>query len=465
MTEVFGALDVENVGHLWYRNRQFRRGFSPLSSRKAKMAKIKPFKGVVYNGAKLENDYSAVMAPPYDVISPKHKEELHRKSEHNVINLILGKDLNSDTPVENKYTRAGKYLREWIAKGVLQRDRSDSFYVYSQEYKACGEKRRRVGFIGLFEIEDPGKNKIFPHEHTLDAPKKDRMKLLENVKCNLSPIFSLYPDKNSGVTNTIENFITRSKPVIQVKTQEETHKLWRMDDIEEVNRISSLMRDRKIFIADGHHRYEVARLYRDMRRKETGYDSSADFVMMYFAAMEPTNDLTIMATHRVIINTVLGSDDEVARKVSAFFNVTPCRDLDKLMAFLDKKADGRSHVFGFFAGNKYLAMELVDENLIDKLVEEPKSRDWKKLDVSILHFGIFKKLLGVKAEEGNVTYVRDADEAEALVKKGLGKAAFLLNSTRVEQLKAVAESGDMMPQKSTYFYPKLLTGLVMNKFD
>ncbi len=428
------------------------------------MAEIKPFKGVLYNSAKMGGDYPSVCAPPYDVISPAMRDKLYDKNGYNIVRLILGRSYPSDNAGENRYIRAGRLLNEWMRQGVLIKDNSDAFYVYVQEYTSDDRKCRRTGFIGLMKIMDPDEKRIFPHERTHAGPKEDRMNLIKEVRANLSPVFGLYPDRDRGVTAILEDAVSSAAPAIDIREGRETHALWRLRDRDLSEKISRLMEDRKIFIADGHHRYEVARKYRDMMRKGAGYNGGADFVMMYFTDMTSPDDLTVMATHRVIKDTGTMDDDEVLRRLEEYFRVTERVDLRELMKSL-KERSASGHVFGFFGKGKYFLMEMKNERDIEKLIVDERSAEWKRLGVSILHSAVLREMLGVKSEEGNVTYVKDPEEAVSLVRDGSHRCAFFLNPTRVDQLKAVAESGDMMPQKSTYFYPKLLSGLVMNKFD
>ncbi len=426
------------------------------------MAEVRPFRGIIYNAGKVGDDVAGVYAPPYDVIPQTMRDELYEGNDYNVIRLILGKDREGDNEQDNKYTRANRFLTEWMEEGVLVKDKDEAFYVYEQEYQVHGRKCRRIGFIGLMEIADAEKKKIFPHEHTLAAPREDRMNLMKEVKGNLSPIFTLYSDMGRTITEILEKTVVSVAPLVDIQIGMEGHKLWRLRDKSSLEKISSSMEGKRIFIADGHHRYEVARKYRDMMRQQPGYDGSADHIMMYFTDMEASGNLTIMGTHRVIKDMEL-ADDEIVERLKKYFYVTRHRDLADLISRLDKKS-GESHAFGFFGGNGYLFIELKNESDIEKLIVEKKSLEWKKLDVSILHSAVFNGLLDIKNEEGKVKYVRDPEEAVSLVRNSGYKGVFFLNPTRVEQLKAVAERGDMMPQKSTYFYPKLLSGLVLNKF-
>ncbi|MFQ5951905.1 MAG: DUF1015 domain-containing protein [Candidatus Omnitrophota bacterium] len=430
------------------------------------MAELKPFRGLIYSASKIGGDYSGVVAPPYDVIPENMRDELYGKNKYNVIRLILGKALENDNEEYNKYTRAKNFLAEWQDQDVLVRDEAASFYVYEQEYEYGGQTYRRIGFLGLMKIEEPGEKSVIPHEYTLAKPKEDRMNLIKQVKANLSPIFVLYEDTGGTITDILTKTTSSASPEIDVKLGDGKHKLWRLCDKDSVDKIVSLMKGKKVYIADGHHRYEVAMAYRNARREDGKYDGSADYILMYFTDMidaKPHNNLTVAATHRAI-KVMPVADEELAEKIAEYFDVTECKSLSELMEGLGEGKTGE-HAFGYFGGNKYFLIKLRKKNDLSKLIPEEKSMEWKRLDVSILHSGIFKNLLKVKESEGNITYVKNSSEAEELVKNGSHTAAFFLNPTRVEQIKAVAEEGDMMPQKSTYFYPKLLSGLVINKFD
>ncbi|MFC1644103.1 DUF1015 domain-containing protein [Candidatus Omnitrophota bacterium] len=427
------------------------------------MTEIRPFRGLLYDKSKTGGDYANVMAPPYDVISKNMQDELYEKNAHNIVRLILGKDAAGGSPENNKYTRARRFLDEWQQEGALRRDDTDSFYIYLQEYGYKGEKHRRIGFIGIMKIGETGKDTVLPHEHTLAKPKEDRMNLIKQVQSNLSPIFTLYDDKDGIVRSILEGSVGTASPLIDIDVDGEKHKLWRLSDKESIEGITSRMADKKVFIADGHHRYEVARAYRDMRRQQDGYDGSADYIMMYFTDMGEDNDLTVMATHRVIKVMPRADDGEFIGMLGEHFDVTECGELSGLMERLDKSF-AQDQAFGFFDGKNYIFMKTKDKNSLRGFVKEDKTEQWKQLDVSVLHSVVLDGILSVASAEGNITYVREPEKAETLVRDGSHMAAFFLNPTRVGQLKAVAECGEMMPQKSTYFYPKLLSGLVIHRF-
>ncbi|RKY42868.1 MAG: hypothetical protein DRP85_01525 [Candidatus Makaraimicrobium thalassicum] len=427
------------------------------------MAEIIPFRGLLYDSSKVGGDYSSVVAPPYDVIPERMRDELYERNAYNVIRLILGKSFATDDQDNNKYTRAREFLNEWLQDGALVRDDTESFYVYLQEYDYNGKKRRRTGFIGLMKIQEPGEDKILPHEQTLAGPKEDRMNLIKQVRGNLSPVFSLYDDgSDGGIQQTLKKAMSASAPLIDIERDGERHKFWRLQDEGAIKDMISRMEGKRIFIADGHHRYEVARAYSDMRRKENGYDGSADHIMMYFTDMADCDNLTIMAIHRVIKVMPAADEDEIADKLSAYFNVTECGDLSGVMGRFEKE-EISANSFGFFNGKKYLFMEPKDKDRLQALITEKRTEEWKRLDVSVLHSAVFGGILPVSNAEGNITYIRDPRRAESLVADGSHMAAFFLNPTRIEQLRAVAGQREMMPQKSTYFYPKLLSGLVIHK--
>jgi len=428
------------------------------------MAEIKPFRGLLYDKNRIDNDCSGVMAPPYDVISDKMREELYEKSPYNIIRLILGKPLENDNDTDNKYTRARKSMDEWQEEGVITRDGAEAFYAYQQEYEFKGVKHTRTGFLGLMKIGEPGNDDVIPHEHTLAKPKEDRMNLIKQVKGNLSPIFTLFDDKSQVVSGITEEVISGSDPIIDIELEDGKHKIWRITGENGINEIVSELKGKKVFIADGHHRYEVSRMYRNLCREEDGYDGRADYVMMYFADMSTTDNLTVMATHRVVKDMSCREENEIAEKLGVYFDVTAYDDLKSLVDEMESKED-EGQIFGYYVGGKYFLIVPKDREVLLGLIKEDRAEEWKQLDVSVLHSVVFNGLLSVSGEEGNITYVKTPEEAEALVTEGSHQAAFLLNPTKVSQLRAVAERAEMMPQKSTYFYPKLLTGLVINKFE
>ena len=425
------------------------------------MAEVRPFRALLYNANKI-NDYSHVMAPPYDVISEGMREELYEKDPHNIIRLILGRDLEGDNAEENKYTRAKSFLDEWIKEGIMLKDDKESFYIYSQEYDIKGEKCRRIGFLGLMRIE--GEDMVVPHEKTHSKPKEDRLNLIQKVESNLSPIFTLYDDENKAVSEVLEKAISSEEPIIDIVIGDVRHELWRLSEASSVEKITLAMKDKKVFIADGHHRYEVARTYRDLMRKESSYDGRADDVLMFFADMMDADNLTVLATHRVLKDISGLSEEEVIEKLSVNFELTECESLEDLVERLEENSQ-EAYYYGFFGGKKYIMLKAKEAEELKEKMDKTKKDEWKGLDVSLLHSALFDNILSLKDREGNITYVKEPEEGVSLVEEGSHACVFFLNPTKLSQLKKVAEAGEVMPQKSTFFYPKLLTGLVINKFE
>ncbi len=427
------------------------------------MADVIPFKGILYNPEKID-DLSRVMAPPYDVISSEMQEELYRIDQHNIIRLILGKELGNDTAANNRYIRAQNEFNNWADKDILKKDKNPSLYIYQQKYLHKGSIKVRTGFIGLMKIEDPRKSQVLPHEYTLKGPKKDRLKLMNKVKANLSPIFSLFEDENSFVTNILLKAEKKSSPLIDIDLDGVSHKLWRIKDASSIKRITRFMKSKAIFIADGHHRYETALAFRNQMLNKKGNKKSFNYIMVYFSNLNQ-EAITILSTHRVIKDIANLTPTKLLSRLKGFFEIKKVKTRKGLLKGLDRTKEG---CFGLYCGrgNFYL-LTLKRGVSLDKLIAPGKSASWKRLPVTILHELILNRALRLKeklANEDNIIYTKDADYAINLVDKENYKAAFFLNPTSVDQLKDVAQSRSRMPRKSTYFYPKLLSGLVINKF-
>ncbi|MBF0494112.1 MAG: DUF1015 domain-containing protein [Candidatus Omnitrophica bacterium] len=422
------------------------------------MALVRPFKGYLYNSVEINGAFGSVCAPPYDVISPAMQDEFHGRSRYNVVRLILARSELSDTGTQNKYTRAGELLKEWVAHGILTQDRDEAFYVYRQDYEAEGKICRRIGFLGKMKIEDPEEKGVLPHEKTHSKPKEDRLCLIKEVKGNLSPVFGLYLDRE-GITSEPIDKVMLKEPVINFEEKGERHRLWRVTDRADISKISDFLKDKKIFIADGHHRYEVARNYRDIMRQTPGYDGRADYIMTYFTGMdnEDKSNLTILATHRVIDN--FDYNSTVISRMERIFTAKKHGSLRRLTAYLGGEL---GHIFGFYSNGDYYSFELGKSVKPEELIKCENSPDWKKLDVSILHNLILGDILKINPSENTIHYFIKPEEAVDFAAEKRTRCAFLLNPTKIGELRRVAENGEVMPQKSTYFYPKLLTGLVFN---
>ena len=413
---------------------------------------VKPFKAIRYNGEKVRN-LSSVVAPPYDVIPKKMQDELYRRSAYNVVRLILNKITPKDTAGDNRYTRSKKFFDRWLAEGVLKRDDTDSLYVYSQKYKRGSKTVEQVGFIGLMALEMGGKDKVLPHENTLAAPKKDRLNLMREVRSNLSPIFILHDD--SRITKLLNGFRARKKAVIDVGWEGVRHMVWRLDDPAIIKKIERRMDAKNVFIADGHHRYEVAKMYsEEVRTKESKY------MMVYFVESDEKM-LTVLPAHRLIKDLGNIKKDGIIERLQKSFSVGKVKNLNSMMAKLASLAAG--HAFGMYLGKgKFYVLKLKSITTSDRAIKD-KPKEWKRLDVSILHLFVFQHLLGVKDTDDNIEFFKSASETVRCVNAGKFKAAFFLNPTKVSEVKRIAKLGERMPRKATYFYPKPLSGLVINK--
>jgi uncharacterized protein (DUF1015 family) len=425
------------------------------------MVNIIPFRGLRYNSAKVQ--LSEVVAPPYDVISEEEQTEYHEKKECNVIRLILGRDRPGDDPQSNKYTRAAAYLDEWLEHGVLIRDGEPSIYVYEEEYRYRGKKRVMRGFIALAGLEELGEGSILPHEETLRGPVKDRLALIRACRANFSSIFTVYSDPSGAVEESL-NPENPGELVADVVAEGVRHRLWRVSNPGAIKGVVEGMRDKQVLIADGHHRYETAlNFWRETGEEKHGY------VMMYFTNMDRSG-ITILPAHRVVRGLKNLSIDDLTAKLGRYFSIIdfPIADKGAARRQLLKRMlemNRTKHVLGMYIEGKYFLLSLIDEKILDKIGDQRKSREWRRLDVSIVHSLVLKHILGIEADGDDVVYVTDAGEAVELVEKGLYQLAIFVNPTKLAEVKNIAMRGERMPGKATYFYPKLLTGLVMNKLD
>ena len=422
------------------------------------MAEIKPFKGYIYNSAKVK-DMAMVLAPPYDVISREMQDDLYRKSRHNVVRLILTKG------DKDKYKRAKAYFEDFIAQRVLIRDKEPVIYVYGQEYDTPSGKKERLGFIALMKLEDPKESKVLPHEKTFANPKKDRLNLMKQARANLSSIFSLFVDDGSKVAGILERE-ARRKAVFDVYYDDVRQRLWRISDPEKISEIKRAMAGKQVFIADGHHRYETALLFRDKmkaKEKHASGEEPYDYVMMYFTGLDDAK-LTILATHRAVKDAGNLNKEQIIKSIGRHFKISEFNDFDKMQSAQERLQGGCA--IGMYCGNNsYYLLNLEDVSAIDKIIKLPRPAEWKRLDVTVLHKFILGRILKIKKTDQNIAYFRDAKSALEKVKSGDCKLAFFLNPTKLGQVKTIAEMGEKMPHKSTYFYPKLLSGIVINKFD
>lgn len=427
------------------------------------MADIKPFRGYIYNTEKIK-DIAKILAPPYDVISPKMQDSLYKRSDFNVVRLILAKEESGKGKFENKYKKAKSFFEEFIRENILVRDSLPSIYMYDQEYSVQGKKKNRTGFIALIKLQDPEKSKVLPHEHTFEGPKKDRLMLMREAKANSSSIFSIFADDRGSITSILQKEIKRS-PIFDVYYEDIRQRLWRISDPKLISDIKAAMKGKQIFIADGHHRYETALTFRQEMRKgsqEQG-ERPFDYVMMYFASMDEAK-LTILATHRVIKDTGGLRKENIKNLLAKHFVIKEFKNFNEMCRAQENSK--KQFIFGMYAGgDTYFLLELKDISDTDKMIKTDKSMEWRRLDVTLLHYFILQHILKIKEKKDNIIYLRESELAVEKIKNSGYELAFFLKPTKLEQVKKIAQIGEKMPYKSTYFYPKLLSGTVINKFD
>ncbi|MDD5465204.1 MAG: DUF1015 domain-containing protein [Candidatus Omnitrophica bacterium] len=427
------------------------------------MTKIRAFKAVVYNQEKIGN-LKQVVCPPYDVISPAAQEIFLERSLYNFIHVLLSKD----SPDEDRYHKAATIFRQWLKDSILVEEERPAIYFYSQQYIIRGEKKTRLGFISLLRLADEKSSSVYGHENTHTAAKLDRFKLIKQVKANLSPIFIICQDKKRIIQRIFQKYIPSQTAFIEVTDDEKTvHKLWRIDDPQVLKSIESGMNGENMFIADGHHRYEVACAYRDLKREKlkdqfTG-EEDFNYCLAYFTNTDPRG-LSILAIHRLLkLAKGLSLDDFIA-KAKEYFDVDQVKDKTRFF-FLMEKAGCTEHLIGVYKDKKYFLLRLKNIKILDKLIAD-KPKEYRTLDVAIFNYLVLKNILKLDLNNlPNIKYSPDPPELLEEVDANPSNIAFFLNPVKIEQIINVALGGNKMPPKSTYFYPKVLSGLLINKFE
>jgi uncharacterized protein (DUF1015 family) len=422
------------------------------------MAEIRGFRALRFDGSVV--DPANVIAPPYDVISTEQQRLLYARDPHNVIRIEYGETAPTDDTENNRYTRAAKDLVSWRSAGVLIRDQGHAIYRYRLSFEHGGKKYTRDHVFAAVRLEPWSRGVIKPHEHTLAAPKSDRLELLRATRTQVSPVYSLYRPRTAAPTAPK----AAGKPVYAFESDGQRHELSAISDPADVSAWTTLLGESDVYIADGHHRYETALAYRDERlaRVTTWTNSEPDnFVLM---ALTDASDpgLVVLPTHRVIHREP--PPDALAR-AAQFFDVADAGSPDP-------PGDGtlatQFVTVGLAAGRVH-RLTLRDRAAVEALMPPGQPDAWRRLDVNVLQYGLLGPVFGIDAEAlaagGAVTYTQDAAHAAKQVDLGAASAAALLRATPVDQILAVADAGGRMPQKSTFFHPKLPTGLVLYPLD
>ena len=426
------------------------------------MPEIRPFRGVRYDVAQV-GALSGVIAPPYDVIDRSLQDRLYDASPHNVIRLELNREEPGDEPGRDRYSRAARFLKDWRRSGVLFEEPHPAFYVYHQTFQVEGRTHTRRGFFARVRLEPFGEGRIYPHEQTLSGPKADRLALFNATQYNLSPVFGLYPDEANEVLAAVEAGIKDRTPLEAVDHLGVVNRLWPVFDQEAHTLATGLIADRPVFIADGHHRYETGLKFREelaAKGELQGPDDPANFTMMMLVSMSDPG-LLILPTHRLVSGFPGITIERLAEKLAPEFDIqlTGAGDEGLQAAWDEIETSGDQDILGFatVADGKRLVARLRSDATMDRLVPE-HSADWRALGVSILHELVLKHLLG-DLGTASCRYVHLLDEVRAA---GDCDFACLVPPAGMEHVEAIASNLEKMPPKSTYFYPKLLTGLVMN---
>ena len=436
------------------------------------MAEITPFHGVLYDPAKV-GDVTAVVAPPYDVIGLAEQTALYERHPCNVVRLELGQEHSGNGPQDNRYTRAKQFLEEWLRGAVLRRDGRPAIYLYAVEYRLpSGAVRTMRGFLSLVKLEEFGTGRIFPHENTRAAAKDDRYQLLETCRSNFSPIFSLYSDPAGDIIRTLESADIGRPRIAVTDSDGSHHRLWTVTDPAALERVVAAMKPLPLFIADGHHRYESALRYRNAQRKAHGESGTlpSDWVLMYFSNLDDPG-LTILPTHRILPGPLPCPIAVIRQRLGETFTLTAfpfTKETEpaaraKFVNALHAAQATDAHVMGLvIRGEPRYDLLTLNPAAMARL--GPSARE--RLDVSILQQLVFRGALRLTPQdEERLVYIKDEEDAMASMARGDGELAFLLNPPKVTEVKDVARVGDRMPHKSTYFYPKPLTGLVLNVME
>lgn len=435
------------------------------------MATIRPFRAVRYNTQKV--DPALVLSQPYDRIRYGLQERYYDLHPYNVVRITQGRALPGDRTDRldgpNVYTRARAYYELWRAEEVLVREARPALYVYHQTFDLDGTQRTRKGFVAAFALSPFEDGIVLPHERTHAEPKADRLRLLRTLQVNVGQIFLLYPDAGNRIAAVLDAAIGGRAPAIDASEMYEEQvrqQLWCVHDPDVIDTVASeIAPARNLIIADGHHRYETALAYRDEMRErhpDIPPEAALNYRMATFVSMDDPG-LVILPTHREVFDLPQPRASDILSRAEPAFRVFPALNLEDCLAAM--QAHARDHAMGFYAQGRYHVLVLRDSVPIDHWIPEPRSPAWKNLDVTLAHRLFLEQVVGLPAEaaetQANLRYHRDPTLAIENVDAGRGSFVLLLNPTRIDQVRACAESGERMPQKSTDFYPKLVSGLTM----
>ena len=416
------------------------------------MVEIRPFRAIRYT--EKAGECGELIAQPYDKIDQDMQKEYYKKSEYNYCRLTL--------PIEeNRYEMSKQRIRRWMSEGILKKDEEPAIFVYRQEFSVFGKIYTRTGFIGALRLHPYEENKVLPHEITLEGPKIDRLNMLRATQKNLEPGFLLYPDPDEITVNLFAK-IAKTHPLINVKDSLGVRNLiWRLTDSEKIRLVQQAVIDKQFVIADGHHRYETAIAYRDERRRKEEWDenSAFNFRMSYMVPIQDEG-LIVLPTHRLLKK--IGLTADTLQKFKEFFSVSEIdANAENLRSFLEKHK--KEHAFCVYDGKKAYGLLLKDEKTVSQFMDVGGSDEYSPLDVTILRDVIFNTVMktGELKIDEDILYVRWINNAVEKVENGEAKLAFLVNPTNPETVLKIAQKHERMPEKSTDFYPKMVSGFTM----
>ena len=438
------------------------------------MATVLPLKGILYNPEKIA-DSAQVTTPPYDVIAPDEQAAYHERHPYNVIRLILGRTQATDTASDNPHTRSANLYRQWMAEGILKQEGQPALYLKAITYTHEEKTITRYGLIARVGLEPFEKRIILPHEKTFSKVRSERLQLMKATHCNYCPIFSLYPD-DGGMLASLEHAVDKSAPIVDfTDDQDHRHQLWRILDPAIHRQVAAAMQDKRLFIADGHHRYETALNFRKhLEETEPSFNDRhpANYVLMYLCSMGDPG-LIILPAHRLLKAVSAADLRQAMVKARSYFEVDehPFTAGDRQRVERDFMAalndGGLRQRLGIYAHRSPIFYLLtLKPGVMDRLFSNELDASLRLLDVTVLTRLVFMKILGFDQNrldnEQLIGYASTADKAFQSIDTGTYDVAFILNPTRIEQVREVAHKGLIMPRKSTYFYPKVKSGLVMN---
>jgi uncharacterized protein (DUF1015 family) len=427
------------------------------------MADIRAFRGFRYDLGRA-GVLTDLVAPPYDVVDSALQQSLYDRSAYNAIRLELTKDETGDTPTSNRYTRAAQTLSGWLTDHILQQDTLRTLYVVEQEFTVDGKTHKRRGFVARVRLEPFGTGRIFPHEETMSGPKEDRLKLFQATGMNVSPLFGLYPDPTNHIFARIEPLLLRTLPLEAKDHLGVVSRMWPITDERALGSVVSGMIDKPIFIADGHHRYETGLRYLEEARSAgqvPNDEAAANFVMMMLVSMADPG-LVILPTHRLVSGFPGLTATQLQSALSPHFTFERIANGQDVWELIEM--DGTQALLGFHtrADGVWQIARFANPALMAELSRE-HSPEWRELAVSVLHVAVLDRLLP-KAAGGSAKckFVHLLGEVEQAIATGVCDLAVLVPPATMDHVEHIAGNREKMPPKSTYFYPKLLTGLVFN---